>query len=97
MLIGAVTYQGDLMELAYVHPYGSIQRKKARVVYEDYAGLSSQPSGDPMWTSKLSKEMADKKVKNIYWFKKILHLGASGDSQGELCSIPQPMHHHQAK
>jgi hypothetical protein len=42
-------------------------------------------------------KLADKKVKNIYWFKKILHLGASGDSQGELCSIPHLPHHHQAK
>jgi hypothetical protein len=71
LIVHSVKDQGDLLEFADIHTYGTLRIKQEQVSPLERAGFAAQQGEDPVWTSTLSRDMLNKQVKKVSWFQKI--------------------------
>ena len=72
LLVHVVKDQGDLLEFAEIHPYGTLRIKNEHVKSAEKAGFAEQEGEDPIYHSTLSRTMVNKKVKKLKWYEKML-------------------------
>jgi hypothetical protein len=72
LIVHVVKDQADLMEFVDIHHYGTLHIKQEHLAPQESAGFSTQPDENPIWTSHLSWDFVNKKVKKLGWFEKMM-------------------------
>jgi hypothetical protein len=72
LIFHVVKDQTDLMDFADIHHFGKLHIKSEHVAPLEQASYSTKRGEDPAWTSHLSCDLVNNKVKNLSWFEKMM-------------------------
>jgi hypothetical protein len=72
LLVHVVMDQGDLVEFAEVHNFGTLRVKNEHVKSVEKAGFAEEEDEDPIYHSTLSRTLVNMKVKKLKWYDKMM-------------------------